>query len=636
MPLTIQPPKPPEEFEEKKSKQTALQAKEAQAPAYVDAAKAGRRIQEDEKFLKERDDEIGKREQILKLKEEAYQKEIQHLDDQRGKLDEEIKERRSHLQDMERDLEGKQELLWEKEKTLGQKEKLLKETGILKDSYLQSEIAGLRRKVEVAEKAPAVVEKKSAEQKVSRIKEALRQKEELLEKKEAVLKNYELSLRSSKLLESQIQLPAQILAEEPLHITEYRQAIKQLEEEKNSLNEDLKLHLMNLSASHLTVQQRQLELDAIKKDLEQKEHELGEKDSRLGEIQGLLQQKEQELDKKEYLLRTHYDSVLSREAEYKNVTEELTGREKELRGQAQMLGQKREIFEQELPGTLEKLTKLREEWQAKDMLLMERASQIMKDKAEIEKMLGKVESDVTLLDKKEKEIVSKIGNLERDKNLVDKEEGRVLQKVKKLEQVEQALRQREGHIQELERTIGNEERRLREEVERFEHAKAIKPELPKIEREYKKLLKRYEAIEYDSVAKRELLKQEESEIEMKKKELEEKDLLLDRKEEQLVQEEYELMHAKESLEKGMFEDYVHQQIRASIETPRSVTYDTRYSKIYALIDKARGHIAGRALDDAKQIIDAIEFEMQNMQEADRKAFVYDVMELKTDMKLASL
>ena len=456
------------------------------------------------------------------------------------------------------------------------------------------------------------------------MKESLRQKEDLLDRKELILKNYELSLRGEDILKQ---------PEAKIDDSAIKLAIKQIEEENNNLNDDLKMHLEHMHASQATAEEREQELNRVQQELEQKDKRLVAKDSGLAEIQALLQQKEEELSKKELLFRDHYSRLTAGSKDY---SQALENKEKDLQQQAQIVGQQKDLISEELPFTLDKLAKLREEWETKENLLKEKVGQLLKDKEEVEQMLAKVDSNVSLVTQKEDEIVQKIEQLERDKRLLDREEDRVIQKVQKLELAEGKIKERERNIRQLEQTISKEETRLREEVEKWEQLKSIAPELPKLEREYNKLRSKYEKIEFESVAKREMLRKDEEGNKRKQRELEEQELIVKTKEDQLVKEEYELVQAKENMAKGMFEEYLRQQVNPYSGMPATNLTDKKYDYIYSLIEKARGCIAVRSLQEAQLTINQIEGAMQSVEESERRVLVYDIMELKTDIKLATL
>ncbi|MFH0978775.1 MAG: hypothetical protein V1837_05740 [Candidatus Woesearchaeota archaeon] len=563
MALTIQPPKPPSQKPERQEFTFSV------APAKLD-----QKYDAEEKFIATRKEDLEKREQVIKLREEAYKREIADVEDSRKRLDAEIQERRIFLQNMERELGEKQELLWQKEQTLQKKEKLLKDTGNLKDAYLKTEISALREKAGL----PGM-------------DETLKTKADLLKRKEELLKNYEQSLK------------------------EFANSSSAKADE--SLNEDLRKHMEMLQTGHDTIQDRQTALNRIEKDLEDKEARISKQENQLNQIRSLLEAKETELSKKEGLLREHFENMEHDNTEQESSKLE-TPRPQELTGER-------------LPETIAKLGKIREEWEIKEGMLKEKSARVLEDKVKVERMLEKIEADVSLLDGKEEDILQKIDTLERDKKLLDKEEEQIIAKVRKLEFAEEGLKKREATVKEFERTIGKEEQRITEAAKKVDNAKEYQKEIPKLERHYNKLRKQYLKIEEEALAKSAMIKREHETLTQKETDLEAREIILKQKESQLISEEYELIHAKETLEKGILHDYAPTEM---IGTPVNDTI--QYAKMQALVNKARDDISKGALDEAKRTVDAIENLMQSMQEGEKRQLVYDLMELKTDIRLATL
>jgi DNA repair exonuclease SbcCD ATPase subunit len=600
MALVIQPPKPPEEIEKPRFFRSILGKQTISKPEI--------KLPEQD-FLEQED--LLKKGEILKLKETTYQREVEQLGNLRKNVDEEIKQRRDNIKQMEEQLEKKQTILWEKEKTLEQKEKLLQRRQQADVSALQLEIAELRQKKGLETKAGDA----------SNVRKVLAEKDKLLQRKESSLRKFEeqINSRASQVIEQEAALSREY--NELSKKTESHETnIQNLELQKDAVNQDIQRHLERLNADHLSVKQREREIDEVQKDLGEKEQDLQKQEALLKDLKAVLTAKDRELSKKEYLLSHGEKSIRRQEEDRKKVSAEFANRQKEMQEHTEILSQKKQIFEQEFPLSLEKLSKIREEWQIKEGLLREKSSQVLGDKAEVEGMLEKIEADVKLLETKEGEIADKVDELERDKSLLENEEIRILDRVRKLEEVEGRNKERERNIAELEEQLRKEEQSIREEADRIEGAKLMKKELPGIKRVYTKLKKQIQWIDDEALAKRELLKNEEEKLRQKEREMEYKEAELQYREKQLIQEEYELTQAQ-------------RQAGAAISAPQATQ---PYNYIYALVSKARDCIASHSLEEASRVIGRIESAIQNIEEGERKQFVYDIMELKTDVKLANL
>ena len=636
MALSIKPPRLPDEMD---SKDSAVQQVVSTMPTEFEGkivAKLEKRYEDEEKLYKGRLDELEKKDDALKLKEEAYEREQEEVAISRKKLEFEIEERRKHVRLLENELEEKQELLFAKEKTLAQKEHLLK--GLETDAIvkLKNEISALRKKKDELEVhiQGSALSQEFARDDNSALKNALSLKEQLLSKKELMLNEYEKRLHEK---DQEIKNFSQNLEEQQAgwakKLSEHEAQVHAFVEERKAVNSDILAHMEQLNASHATVEEKASQLELVKKDLERKEKDLEEQESMQDELDALLKQKEDILNSKEFLVRDKALELEHREEDAKKLLEQVDQRQKLLQQHAQILVDKREMLDKELPFSLEKLGKIREEWQVKEYLLKERGQRVLQDKVATEEILSKIEANVKILSEKEKSIVAKVKDLEKDKVLLEKEEQGLLEKVAKLELANAALAKREKELKEIEQTISEDERIIKLGMDKVTKTQEITEDLPKLKRQHEELRRQTKKIEDDILGKQSLLKAQEEKLRQRELDLEARDLMLKQKESALVNEEYELIHAKG--EPSILKEMVVAHLQPVVGEPIAAEH-LDYGNVYSLIDRAKDCINTHQLGEARVAIEHIEREMQSLEESAKRRVSYELMDLKTDIKLAAL
>jgi chromosome segregation ATPase len=650
MGLYIKPPKPPGEVDGSKGFSSFMSKIKGSSSQELErmhdsvekelSSKVTKRFAQEDKFLLQKKEDIDKREHIIHLKEEALMRQTEQLEQLRSRMDDDVKERKEFLKGLEQEVEQKQELLWEKERLLDKKDQILERhhDDSLDQGSLQKEITLLRGKKEQLE---SELKTKKAEHQARQedstvLKNALQVKEEILEQKENALHHFEKALKTREQdLGKYASNVSNHYAEWTKKIDVCQEEVSKLENQRDALNEDIKIHIDKLNSSSLNIQEKEQELHAVNEDLVRKEKDLGDHETKLKELQGLLQAKEEELNKKEFLLVQAKENVSQEELDHERTGAQLTDRGDEIREHAHMLQVKKDIFDRELPMSLEKLEKIREEWELKESVLREKSSRILADKTEVERMLDKIESNVRILQDKEDNIIKQVDGLSKSKSRLQKEEDRVLAKVRKLETVDRQLKDREKHIQQLERAISNEQRSIHKGVERLEQAREFKKEIPKLEHLHTKLKKQLEHIEDEALAKRELLKNQEEKLLTMARDLQQREARLEHSEERIAKDEEAFEEEREGADEGLFESYVQHEIRRTehFDEPEE---SGPYQHVYQLVRKARKYIDTRSLDLANDMIFEIEKAMQEMEDSEKRRLHYDVLELKTDVKLATL
>jgi len=271
------------------------------------------------------------------------------------------------------------------------------------------------------------------------------------------------------------------------------------------------------------------------------------------------------------------------------------------------------------------LLKLEDEWNLKDKALKDDELLLEELKTSLTKLSKGLKIDINTLDEKEKKIIKEAEKIEKDKKLISRKEKEITEKINKLESLEKSIGGREGKLYRKEIELSGKEQKIKRVQE-------LKQDLLKLEARHRELSnkvkqeeKKLDKITKESVAKWELLKDRELVIGKKEKEVKEEEAELKIKEEAL-----------EELEKHKLE------LISKEAKPVEVVFEgfekSKHPEIYALIAEARKLIRTKQLDEAKKFIRKIQSNYNKIKKTDEEKLKisYDLLELKTDVKLAAL
>jgi chromosome segregation protein len=500
-------------------------------------------------------------------------------------------------------------LLAQKEKLIHEKERVLekKEAHILK---LEKDVHYEKAKAEKLNEKEGLLRKKELEinadrqvvdQQLKRYHKIISEREDLemintkLKKKEAILRKMESDI------EQRMEYYQEIVDKSP-EIQERIQFIMNKEK------------ILDNMESELRVMAQALKDERNRNNLQGKEIE-----ARMGAVE-LLNKKEEILAKKESLLQGLEVDV-----------EEFHQNKGELIKYIEMLNKEKVLLENKYETFMEALSRLKDE---RDYNLKEvdhTLTRLEQDRETILPAVNRLDEEIKSLDEKEVEICKAVKEMETSKKLLEKEEERVRTILHKAQDVDKDIKAREKNIKVLEKTISKEENRLRTEVEKIEKAKHMKKEIPKLKRIYTKLKKDILKINEEAVAKRENLKDFESK-------LIEKEHALILKEKEVMATEARITNDRREwskLEKVADSD----KIYASIKTVEKLGKDlspNQTSDVYGMIENARTLITSQKTQDAQALIDEIEKEFKKVKADEKRLVGYEIMELKNDLKLASL
>ncbi len=502
-----------------------------------------------------------------------------------SKMEEDVGERKQHLAEL----------------------KVKIDQAIVMKRQLDADVASAKKSILTAERELADME--DAVKSVINTKEQLERKSVLLRDREKRLADQE-----SRIEQKKSELGS--LRQETEGAKKSRQELIALLEDKKHVLEELKTAIVQ---NHQSI-----------KELHESEREARKSAQDLISAQS-------ESDKKLKLLESREKELMRREAA-------IVDHDKALKEAAGMLGKDKKEFADEVNARKAELLLLRQEWEKKFKEFQGEKSDLQREKFDVRKL---VESDVLALKDKEDELVEAIAMLERDKDKLQAEEKSLLKSISELEKVKDSLEREKQTIASKEKRvlggervlqkgikfIDDEKRKIEKEKDMIYRARELKKILPKMEQRYEELR--------GSVSKTEArlmevgtrpsairtFKEREKELQMR-----EKGVHMEFK--KLIEKEGEV-EALEQRKERAFSEYLREEVeRAQLGKPGR---ESPNPEIHGMIDDAREKVMRGNIDEAVLVLSQAEFLVDKLQNQEqRRLFMYDIRDLKTSIKLASL
>jgi len=244
---------------------------------------------------------------------------------------------------------------------------------------------------------------------------------------------------------------------------------------------------------------------------------------------------------------------------------------------------------------------------------------------------SEAKEDIRIINEKENELTRLVRDLERRQAFISKEEARVKGVLLHVQELEKQAKGREKNIQRMERSISKEEERFKAEIRKIEEAQELKREVPKLRKIYNKLRTDILKINEDALAKRMTLKEFESQLLER-----EHALVLKEKEIMAIRERIKIDEANWSrLERVADSEKIYRGIRTIDRLGKAYDHPAK-GDVYAMIENARTLIVSNQTDHAAELIQEIEKACDKAQPSEQRLLNYEILELKNDLKLASL
>ena len=267
------------------------------------------------------------------------------------------------------------------------------------------------------------------------------------------------------------------------------------------------------------------------------------------------------------------------------------------------------------------------------------------------KMTRLAETDLALMKEKEEELIDTVSLLEQERKRVEKKTATMLKALQKLDAKSIDVKTREENTKALDRdlkikekelqkglaTLAKDQERVTKLQERLSLAKELKMNIPQMEKRHDLLKKELDkaeaklmAVAPEALAKRELLKDLEGQVKSRGQELKTREILLTNRESILERKEKRF----EEHEDEALMDYMHETVEKEIG---KLPTKTRYPEIQELLDQARSALNRNDTNIAVRLAAEIDLLLDKLKGVEEKQkFTYDLLELKTDIKLASL
>ena len=370
--------------------------------------------------------------------------------------------------------------------------------------------------------------------------------------------------------------------------------------------------------------------------------------------EALLRKRETEVVNKVEKLEENSNILKQEEKKIISKLKEVSEREKAIRESQKNLAKVKRILEIDLTNQGRKLVKLRKEWVSSEDTVKKMESTIGTEKMIVEDIF-EIKDDISNLRNKELEVIKLVRQMEKDQSRLEKAETRITQKENSLKAHEDSVKAQQ---KENKRIMGLNIKLS----DKIDSAKGIIKKLPQLKRDilrtqrtYEKEAAKLDKVITESLAKREMLKDFEVRLNEKEKQFKQNDESLKRREQLLVNMEYNVLKEEDEIEDLKFKTYmgseldgVSAQAGADVKEGISLIMEKEPlpedmipkgpESIDLMIQRAQSLVKTLAIEDAERLCDEIEKiskEEQFSTEAMKK-IEYSLMEIKTDIKLAKL
>lgn len=293
------------------------------------------------------------------------------------------------------------------------------------------------------------------------------------------------------------------------------------------------------------------------------------------------------------------------------------------------------------------LKALSDEWDNRVKIFLENRKYVQNEMKRISQL--KLD-DLSVLEAKEAELADMVNEMEDDRSVLRDEEDTVIQKIAELTRIEARVKTREQKLADWEvqlkdkdsqvsQRLGDAEK-LRKELENklntASKVKELKENISKLETEHQKaldLLGKTQAKLIDAgirlQSKPRLAQLQRQSLQSKEATLRVKEEILSRKESQLQKEE-EMVHKEEG---AIFEKVLAQEVQNEVGGNRSVKID---SDVYSIMQRANDELRAGNIDNATRYATEAEVMSERLDDNQKRLIMYDIKELKTNIKLAAL
>jgi chromosome segregation ATPase len=519
----------------------------------------------------------------------------------------------------------------------GEAEQKLREFGRAEKEFRARETAVLEAEQALKEQEAVLEEKRSL---LAEKEDALRSREGLVEERKQRAEQIERAIRHSEApLERRRKRLAKEIEEEERRLIELKAVIEQQKLEQAVLSRQIsqskkQLSSFNETASEIdnartTVEKRAIalaerekklreqagrirkylaEFSRAKQILEQSaiikteaERAVKEKESVRDEAKRLLEQNSQrlaELRTAEHRLLGLQKELTRRQKEVNARLQEIEQKEKEISVQAALVSlmpKAKEELASEAMRYRKDLARLKEEWTNTIGALNDAKEFLSSQKTSIRQL---AKSDIGALKEKEQELLGLVKDLEADRRRLEQEERAVVARVRQLERAQREVEQKRNDVRIREQRLVEQEKTAKKILMAAEKARQLKADVPKLSREAGQL----------------------------------------RREVAILKATGARYGARPQVLEGtpVFAEAIKQGRRRVKAEKSGKPVSAGKDELDTLIEGARASLQAGDIESAQKILDDLETAAKKMKEDERRQLSYEIRDLRTSIKLASL
>lgn len=609
-----------------------------------------------QKDIKAREKRLEKETQLLNQKEEQTLAVITALEEEKDSF----KKRKQEFIEKDKLFIEREQMFVAKNKEIIDKIRKIEKTEI----KLEKDIAELETKKERLREDISNVKLKEAMLRA----EAKENKKELISfDKEWMAKDRQLDIRSQEIRQNLPLLKSYLTKIENIRkknlvvlrnigqkeedLKKYTPTIRRLDEKYSNLK-SLEQSLIKERKNLVMIRN---DIEESRRLLEDEEKSIITRVNQLEKDESMLRKRETGVVRKVEELEDNNRIIKVEEAKLIVKLKDLGKREKDIGESERNLKKAKKIVELDFDRKANQLTALRKEW----VSIIDKLNSIKSD-LESEKIaaedISAIKEDIAILTDKELEITRTVKQMEILKAKLEKSEERVGKKEQKLRIHEQSVKAREKDINRklnLNMKLSDKRDETKSIIKKLPR---LKGDLTKLNRQYKKEAAKLEKVTTESVAKREMLKDFEAQLKKKDQGLKDLEESLNKREQLLVNMEYNILKEEDKVEDIEFRSYMERELK---ETPMSEIFGEEEPRIMLeeedkvlpaelipkcsdnismLIKQARSLIKKSEIAQAEDLCNEIEriTKEKKLPKEKAKKMDYDLMELKTEIKLAKL
>ncbi len=450
--------------------------------------------------------------------------------------------------------------------------------------------------------------------------------------------------------EALVQEKAQILEKQEKEVTGYRKQLELLEHEKEkvkSLRDEVDTKLKKLQNLDKVVRQKEEGLEQVYEERKQILDSEFKKQKAIWDqaIKGRKKELEEEYERRSKELESAY---LKKSAEAERLAKEAQAKEKE------MVGHKKEWLhrEQEIREAFEYIKRekaqldedakiAREQYETLVAEFEKRRSWMEENKAVVDSELKRVQrlqaSDLKLLKEKEEELADVIAQMEKEKKTFKGSKERFESQGKVLKDREYNLAQWQEQLNAKERELRKREEHVHKMKLGIDRHQKIKAEIPELERRHAQLLKlvgdaqaRVIGLELEPITIRNELKEQARAVQERAVKVEEEEKQVKKAKAQLKREEKRfIIDAQPALKSALKREI-------PLPPPVEDVPELAPQGVTGVLADARAALEMNDVDRAIRLVSAAELLIEKSSKDEQRSAMYDIRELKTSIKLASL